>query len=244
MRADEYQAMHDLELNHWWFRSRRRILLDLVGQLAGAQPGLLRILDVGCGTGGNTGAYASFGWVIGIEPDSTAARLAQRRGGAVYCRSSAGRLPFRNQTFDVAVASDVIEHIEDDAGAVAEIARVLRRGGSAVFTVPAHPWLFSEHDAALHHFRRYSRAALKEVLLENGLRLRKISYWNTSLFPVFCLYRLLHRRLGSASPQSDTTPAPRLINEVLTGLLGAEAAILRRGSLPWGLSLLSVAERV
>src|SRR5215210_6695299 len=153
MRHDEYEIMHAHELQHWWFRSRRRILLDLLRRHAPTAHPL--ILDYGCGTGGNSSSYAAFGSVYGIEPDAGAVRLAARRGGAVLCRASGTELPFRPASFDVVLASDVLEHIDDDAGAAREISRVLRPGGVFIFSVPAHPWLFGPHDAALFHRRRY-----------------------------------------------------------------------------------------
>lgn len=233
--------MQLVELSHWWFRGRRSLLQKLVGEIARRRPGSLRILDYGCGTGGNTQTYESFGSVVGIEPDAFAVRAAQARGGASYCQANGTQLPFRPATFDVAVASDVLEHIEDDATAVSELARVVRPGGSIVVSVPAHQWLFSEHDTALHHFRRYSRAALRRLLSQGGLRLRRMSYWNTTLFPLVCVHRLLQRP-SSKPPRSDARLAPRVINEVLAGLLGGEAELLRHVTLPWGLSLVAVVE--
>jgi len=240
----EYEVMHAHELRHWWFRGRRRVLVDLLRGVAGPRAGSLRILDYGCGTGGNTSEYASFGAVIGIEPDAAAVRLARERGGAHYCRSSGTQLPFRQGAFDAVVASDVLEHIEDDLAAVSEIGRVLRPGGAAIISVPAHQWLFSEHDAALHHFRRYSKAALRDVLERGGLRIRRLSYWNAVLFPAICLHRLLVRPRRGHELRSDTRSSPWPINEALAALLAAEAAILRRAPLPWGVSLVGVAERV
>jgi len=244
MQPNEYEIMHALELHHWWFRGRRRLLVDLLRGAAGARAGSLRILDYGCGTGGNTSAYASLGVVVGVEPDSAAVRLARERGGARYCRTAGTQLPFRQGAFDAVMASDVLEHIEDDFEAVSEIARVLRPGGTAIISVPAHQWLFSEHDAALHHFRRYSKAAIRNVLERGGLRIRRLSYWNAALFPAICLHRLLVKPRRGHEPRSDTSSSPWLINEALAALLAAEAAVLRHAPLPWGVSLVGVAERV
>jgi SAM-dependent methyltransferase len=142
------------------------------------------------------------------------------------------------------VASDVLEHIEDDLAAVSEIARVLRPGGAAIISVPAHQWLFSEHDAALHHFRRYSKARLRDVLERGGFRIRRISYWNAALFPAICLHRLLVKLRRGHEPRSDIRSSPWPINQALAALLAVEAAILRHAPLPWGVSLVGVAERV
>jgi SAM-dependent methyltransferase len=244
VRQDEYEIMHAHELSHWWFRGRRRVLVDLLRGVAGLRAGSLRILDYGCGTGGNTSEYASLGAVVGIEPDAAAVRLARARGGAQYCRTNGTQLPFRQGAFDAVVASDVLEHIEDDRAAASEIARVLRPGGAAIISVPAHQWLFSEHDAALHHFRRYSKASLRDVLERGGLRIRRLSYWDATLFPAICLHRILGKRRRLHPPRSDTSSAPWLLNEALVGLLAVEAALLRHAPLPWGSSLLGVAERM
>jgi SAM-dependent methyltransferase len=244
MLPHEYETMHALETRHWWYRGRRRVLVDSLRAVAGTGPSAPRILDYGCGTGGNTGAYASLGEVIGIEPDRGAVALAGARGGARFCRAGGTQLPFRGAVFDAVVASDVLEHIEDDRAAVAEVVRVLKPGGAFIFSVPAHQWLFSEHDAALLHFRRYSRSALRHLLEGGGLRIRRLSYWNTTLFPVVCLHRLLARRRGGSQAQSDTRPTPWIINESLASVLTAEAAVLRHASLPWGVSLVGMAQRM
>jgi SAM-dependent methyltransferase len=240
----EYEIMHALELRHWWFRGRRRMLVDLLGEAAGPRRGSLRILDYGCGTGGNTEAYASLGTVFGIEPDATAVRLAGQRGSAGYCQATGTQLPFGQGAFDAVVASDVLEHIADDGAAISEIHRVLQPGGAAIISVPAHQWLFSAHDAALHHFRRYSKAGLRNLLERGGFKVRRLSYWNAALFPAICFHRLLAKPRRGQELRSDARSAPWLINEALAALLTAEAAILRRAPLPWGVSLVGVAERV
>jgi SAM-dependent methyltransferase len=142
------------------------------------------------------------------------------------------------------VASDVLEHIEDDRTAIAEVVRVLKPGGAFIFSVPAHPWLFSEHDSALLHFRRYTRVALRLLLEGGGLTIQRLSYWNTTLFPLVCLHRLLGPKQDGPQAQSDTKPTPWIINASLASLLTAEAAVLRHVSLPWGVSLVGIAQRI
>ncbi len=243
MRADEYQIMHAHELRHWWFRGRRRVLVDLLRDYAAPRGDQLRILDYGCGTGGNSPSYVPFGQVCGIEPDAGAIQLAGRRGGAILCRGSGTELPFRPGTFDVVVASDVLEHIDDDNRAVGEVARVLRGGGAFIFSVPAHPWLFGPHDAALFHRRRYVERGLRQLMGGAGLQIRRLSYWNSTLFPLYCAHRLWGQFRRTQSAHSDLHAPPRVANEVLAGLLAIEAVLLRRFRLPWGLSLVGVAVR-
>jgi SAM-dependent methyltransferase len=243
MQRDEYQLLYSHELRHWWFRGRRRVLTDFLREETSSLPAEIRILDFGCGTGGNSPSYASYGSVFGLEPDLQAVQLASSRGAGRFVRGSGTELPFRSEKFDVVVASDVLEHIGNDRGAVEEIARVLRPGGAFIFSVPAHPWLFGPHDEALLHQRRYVRHGLR-ILLENaGLRVLRLSYWNSTLFPLLCLRRLLGRWGFGRQLHSDTHTPPHPVNELLAGMLMVEAAVLRHARLPWGLSLVGVARR-
>jgi SAM-dependent methyltransferase len=182
------------------------------------------------------------GQVFGIEPDAGALALARPRGGAHFCRAVGTAIPFRDGAFDLVLASDVLEHIGDDARAANEIRRVLRPGGSLIFSVPAHPWLFGPHDVALRHHRRYTRRAIRRVLEGAGLTVSWLSYWNTVLFPVVVAGRLV-RRFSTAGAKSDTRDAPPWLNAALTGLLALEARVLRVSRLPCGVSLIGVALR-
>jgi SAM-dependent methyltransferase len=202
--------MHELEMRHWWFRGRRQVLVDLLRRHLSLASGP-RLLDLGCGTGGNIGALAG--------------------------------LPFAAGSFDGVIASDVLEHIAEDDSAVAEISRVLRRGGLLVFSVPAHPWLFTHHDAVLLHHRRYTRRSIQRVIRGGGLTIRWLSFWNTILFPIVCAYRLAGKLRGDTGVQSDIRPTPALLNEALAGVLNVEARVLRYTRLPWGVSLVGVASR-
>jgi SAM-dependent methyltransferase len=238
----EYEVMHAQEMTHWWFRGRRRVLVDLVGRASAGRP-RPRILDFGCGTGGNSDAFARLGEVVGVEPNAGALALAHARGAARFCQGSGTSLPFAPGAFDVVVASDVLEHIKDDAAAVREIARVLRPGGALVFSVPAHPWLFGPHDAAMWHYRRYTRAAVRKVMADGGMRIEWLSYWNATLFPAVCAYRLLAPAARKSEAQSDVDATPAAVNAPLTAVLAAEAAFLRLARLPWGLSLIGIVRR-
>jgi SAM-dependent methyltransferase len=251
MRDTEYATMHDQEMVHWWFRGRRVLLRDLIERHLRFRAGTaLRLLDLGCGTGGNSATYTEFGSVVGVEPDASALRFAQARlraegpaTGLGYCRAAGTSLPLARESFDAVIASDVLEHIADDRAAVAEIGRVLRPGGVFVFSVPAHPWLWSTHDDALWHQRRYRRAELKRLIAEGGLDLRWLTYWNAVLFPVVAMHRVFDRRPRDEPPASDATLPLASVNRLLFGILRAEAAALRVVRLPFGVSLVGVAVR-
>jgi SAM-dependent methyltransferase len=240
MRPDEYRIMHAQEAHHWWFRGRRLMLADLLERER--RGSTQRILDFGSGTGGNVAMAGRVGQVIGIEPDAGALELARARGGALFSRAVGTALPFRDGSFDLVLASDVLEHIGDDALAASEIHRVLRRGGSLIFSVPAHPWLFAPHDRALRHQRRYTRRTIRRVLEGAGLTVAWLSYWNTILFPVAVAARLA-KRFGNADSRSDIRDVAPWLNQSLTAVLAFEARTLQVTQLPWGVSLIGIASR-
>lgn len=244
MESTEYSVMYAEEQSHWWFRGRRMVLLDLARRWGPGPDARPDILDFGCGTGGNTAAYATIGAVVGVELDSGALRFASRVRSARFCQASGTALPLADCSFDLVLASDVLEHIADHETAVREIARVLRPGGRLVFSVPAHPWLWSDHDRALWHQRRYTRKTLQSLVEHAGLRLEWLSYWNAALFPVVAAWRVLgDAGTRRSTPRSDARRTPGLVNRALLGVLTVEAALLKRFCLPFGVSLVGVATR-
>lgn len=246
MQDTEYKVMHEQELVHWWFRGRRALLERLLRRHLPSGPPA-SILDFGCGTGGNALTYAAFGPVVGIEPDRNALRFASSRPAAArpypitYARAVGTALPLRSASFDVVVASDVLEHIADDGAAAREIARVLKPRGVFVFSVPAHPWLWSAHDEALWHQRRYRRPELLRLLASAGLEIRWLTYWNAALFPAIALRRLLGPKPREGQAVSDAALPPGPVNQALTAVLGIEARALDWLRFPFGVSLVGVA---
>jgi SAM-dependent methyltransferase len=157
------------------------------------------------------------------------------------------RLPFATDHFDIVTAMDIIEHIDRDKDAVSEIARVLKPGGRLLATVPAYMSLWSEHDEALHHFRRYRAPEFKDIAQRAGLSVDKISYTLTSLFPLVWVFRLVAnslrkaRRNGKAQAHLIRFPGP--INSALTALIQAETGIVRHTNLPFGVTIVLVARK-
>ena len=240
MERQVYDRMRELERTHWWFTARREILAAEIARLP--LPAPARILEVGCGTGGNLELLSRFGEVQAIEPDpDSRAYAAQRSGVAVH----GGRLPDGLPdlgAFDLVAAFDVVEHVEDDAAAVAALAGRLKPGGFLVTTVPAYAWLWSDHDAQHHHKRRYARAAYRRLFEAAGLTVRRATYFNTVLFPPIAAVRgakTLARLRGG--DEEALPPAP--VNRLLHTLFAAEAGLLRVADLPFGVSILLVAQR-
>ncbi len=239
MEASEYRFMAEYEDRHWWFVGRRTVLAALLDGLA--LPADARILEVGCGTGGNLPLLGRYGRVTALEMDSYARTFAQQKTG-VDVRDGVlpQSLPFNNESFDLVCLFDVLEHIPDDEAALAAIADLLAPGGHLLLTVPAHQWLWGAHDEHLHHRRRYSRAGLRALLEASGYVIDRTSFFNALLFLPAAAVRLVDRWRGRLTASGAALPSPA-INRLLTGLFAAEAPWLRRWNLPFGLSLLVLA---
>lgn len=248
MRPSELRKMRKLEDTYWWFVGRRRLVRNLIGRFAPDQPRL--ILDAGCGTGGTLDQLRGMGelWGCDVAPEALAACRA--RGFDNINRSPVEELNYPDERFDVVISCDVIEHIEADRQALQEMARVLRPGGILVLTVPAHPRLWSAHDEALDHKRRYEAGVLRELVEGAGLDIELYSKAVAIAMPAI-LGAVAYRRLlrlfsgGSGEPAEQTAlfELPRPLNRALIWLLDVEAWLMRYISLPLGASLVAVARK-
>src|SRR5579859_2349667 len=171
------KAMLDLDEHHWWYRGRRLIVRSELDRLN--LPSDARILDAGCGSGRTLEDLVDYGTVSGIELDPDAAKLAAGRGRGEVKVGRLEELPWEDGTFDLVTCLDVIEHTPDDRAALAELRRVTRPGGWLLVTVPSYQALWSLHDVANHHYRRYSRRGLRLAALEAGWRLVRTTSFNT-----------------------------------------------------------------
>jgi ubiquinone/menaquinone biosynthesis C-methylase UbiE len=247
MNLEEYDRMYRLEDTYWWFVARRHLITSLMEHHF--EPGgAIRILDVGCGTGAMLDELCRFGSVTGAD-FATAALCHCRERGARYplARADIRRLPFASDTFDAVTAMDIIEHIDDDKAAVAEVHRVLKPGGLLFATVPAFPSLWSEHDEALHHYRRYTAPQFKDLLQRVGLAVPKASYTVTALFPPIWLYRQAakqwRRGRDSSRKHADLVPFSPAVNSALTSLSEWESRLAQRVNFPFGVTVFAVAQK-
>ena len=241
MNSEEYERMYRLEDSYWWFVGRHNLVLTFLKDLYPNRTDL-SILDIGCGTGAMSEKLAPFGRVVSADFSSLALQFSRRRSLSRLCTADAMRLPFRDDSFDVIVALDILEHLPDDEAALAEFQRVLSPGGRVIATVPAYRSLWSGHDVALMHFRRYVSREVKERFTKARLKIEKLSYAMTLLYPVAWLVRRLGA-LRKSEPRATLLPVPGFANQLLVRLLAGENAIIRRISLPFGLSVFCIAER-
>jgi SAM-dependent methyltransferase len=208
-----------LEDEHWWYAARRKLLRSHFATL----PAGIAI-DVGAAGGGNARVLRDLGWqVVAAEYSERGLSVARARG-FMSMRADARRLPVKDASVDAAVAMDVLEHIDDDALAATEIARVLRPGGTAFITVPADPKLWSAHDVALSHVRRYTREALLDVVAGAGLIVDDVRSWNVLLRPAVVVRRRLSR---SATADSEMAPVHPALNRLLATVTDLEERMPR-----------------
>jgi SAM-dependent methyltransferase len=243
MESHAYEEMYRLEDHHWWFVGKRLLVTALLADaLAAPRP---RILDAGCGTGGmlahlrgiSPGARA-----VGTDPSALALALCKRRGLAAVARAEAGHLPFRRADFDVVLLLDVLEHVRDEGALLAAVRRVLRPGGTVLVSVPAYQWLWSVHDEALHHVRRYTARRLRHALAEAGFIVDRLTYTNIAALPPAVIVRALLPRLGLVRADgTDRGQVAPWVNRLLIRAYRAEARLVRHASLPAGLSVAAVA---
>lgn len=238
MERSVYDEMAALDQRHWWYRARREVLDALIRRIA--LPQNARILEVGCGTGHNLEMLARFGMVDAIEVDPAARTIAEQRLGRPVLAAPLPDLDgIGTAVYDLVGAFDVIEHIADDLAAIESIAKRLKPGGSFILTVPAHQWMWSAHDTVNHHHRRYSKRSLKRLVEASPLKLQRIGYFNSLLFPLAVGQRLAAR--AARRDRSDVSMPPAALNQLLERVFAFERRLVGRVPLPPGLSLFAVA---
>jgi SAM-dependent methyltransferase len=267
MNPEEYARMHQFEDWYWWFVARRRSALQFVADYGLRRPTnddrpttndqrpttndqapciKLRILDAGCGTGALLDGLNRIpgALVFGADIAREALAFSAGRGHRRLAQTDLTALPFADNSFEIVTALDVVEHVEDDVGALREIARVLRPGGVLLMSVPAYRFLWSSHDVALHHKRRYTTHSMEPRLRKAGLTPVKLTYLLAFLFPAIALYRLADRlRQPRGEPKAHLVAIPSVINRFLIALQEAELSLARRINLPFGVTLFCVARK-
>lgn len=243
METEYYNAQFAHEDSHWWYAGRRRILDALLGTFA---PGTARrVLEIGCGGGGNFAMLGARGDALeAVEMETSAVETARQRGLATVSLGRLGdALDAFQQQHEIVAMFDVLEHIADDAAALRAVRELLTEDGRLFLTVPAYGWLWSRHDEVAHHHRRYTRRALRQRLEQAGYRTVFCSHFNTLLFPLAVL-TLTMTKLLRLDPERAMTQPSGPLNAALRWLFSLEAHLVPRCALPFGLSIVAVAEPI
>jgi SAM-dependent methyltransferase len=246
MRAvdqDLMRAMLEVDERHWWYRGRREVIRSELDSLPLPTPA--EVLDAGCGSGRTMQELATYGRVRGVELDDAAAELARSRGHGEVIVGRLEQLPWPDRSFDLITSLDVIEHTPDDRATLAELLRVCRPGGWLLVTVPAYQALWSGHDEANHHYRRYSRGMLRNAAAGAGWTVARMTSFNSVLLAPAAAVRIVRRRFPAKNGAAeDLSIPPGWLNDLLERPLRIEAGWLARGhTLGMGLSLLAVLRR-
>lgn len=244
MRTNQYKVMYEVEENHFWYKGMQKISENLL-HLYLRKLAKLKILDAGCGTGGSLLFLRKFGTVTGIDTSPLAIRFCKKRGLKNVFVGSVEKLHFKDNSFDIVTCFDVIPHqnVKDDNRAFSELYRVLKPGGTLLLRVAAYNWLFGYHDVAVQNKQRYARKEVKELLEKASFKPLKITYVNFFLFPVAVLRRFLSGFSFKKSHDSDVLPVSPRLNFILQFPLNIESFLIRYLNLPFGLSIVSVAQK-
>ena len=233
-----YDRMAEHDATHWWYRARRDVLAALIRRKVNLPPAA-RILEIGCGTGHNLGMLSAFGHVDAIEIDDHSRGIAAKRLGRDVGASPLPELTgVADQTYDMIAILDVLEHVDDDRAALTAIAQRLRPGGTILITVPQYPWMWSGHDVANHHFRRYTKATLRKTIADTGLTLTLLQSFNSLLFPLAAADRIMARLTGRTGSDDALPAAP--INMLFEKIFGLERYLVGRVPMPPGVSLVAL----
>lgn len=243
MESNFYKTYFELEKDNWWFRVRRNIISWLFKEYDLGKEN--KILDYGCGSGFLAGQLQGGGYdVYGVDISEEAVGLGTSMGVRNLSRQSEVRVNFPGNSFDVVVAMDVVEHIENDRLAAKEFERLLRPGGYLMITVPAYQWMWGVQDEVAHHFRRYNMESLLSLFRgEPGLAVIKKTYFNTFLFVPIAAVRLASRLFKIKNRESDFDINGSFLNRILYRIFNLEAEFLKYVSFPFGVSILLVLKK-
>ena len=241
MERKVYEQMALLDGQHWWFTARRRILDGVIERVV-RPPRDARILELGAGTGHNLAMLSRFGRVEASELDPVARELAAERLGRPVVEAALPDLSmFPKAAYDLIALLDVLEHVTDDRATLEAIRERLKPGGALLLTVPINPWMWSAHDVAHHHHRRYRKREIRDLAKAAGYEIELLSPFNSLLFPPIAAFRLLGKLRRKDDSDDAMPPAP--VNRLLDAVFGLERSLIGRVPMPFGVSLVAVLRR-
>jgi len=247
MDQQVYEQFDELEEKHWWFLGRRRYLDKIIQQLEFSNNDALEFCEIGAGTGGNLAMLCRYAAVDAVEMNDSAREKIELKNVVGVNSVQPGHLPNNiplSKEYDAVFSLDVIEHVEEDAQALKSLGHFVKEDGWLITTVPAYQWLWSAHDEANHHKRRYTLKSYIRLLEESGYKVEYSSYFNTLLFPLAVIERLVSRAMNSGNAETATVKLPHvMINRIFTHLFGVESSWAGKISSPFGLSIVVVAKK-
>jgi SAM-dependent methyltransferase len=246
MNDREYEIMFRREDAYWWYRGMRAVTRAFAPGVF-ARAARARALDAGCGTGRNLVDLAAEGPAVGVDVSLRALGFAKRRGAAPLVCASVEALPFRAGSFQAALSRDVLYMVPDDARAAREIARVLVPGGTLALSAPAFDAFAGAHDVAVGALRRYTAEGLENLMKDAGLAVVRTTYANFFLAGPIGILRRVTGAKARGRPReeirSDFGLAPKSLEEILFLLLSFESRLIARWRLPFGVTVLVLAEK-
>jgi SAM-dependent methyltransferase len=242
MQKSVYAVDAELERSHWWYVGRRKLFARLIGTLgiASDEP----VLDIGTSSGTNLRLLRELGFsdVTGLDYSDEAIRFCAEKGLGTVRRGDITQMPFGDETFSLVLATDIIEHVDDDLAALREVRRVLRPGRRVLITVPAFPSLWGFQDDVSLHKRRYRMRPLLEQIRAAGLEPRQRFHFNYLLFgPIWSARQLM--KVWRHSYRSESEVNTPLVNRVLSAVFNLDVRLAPRWAPPFGVSILVVAEK-
>ncbi|MBS3103599.1 class I SAM-dependent methyltransferase, partial [Candidatus Woesearchaeota archaeon] len=230
MEVEVFRKIYALQKGGWWFgNARNKLVISLLKDMY-ADLDKKKLLDVGC----SEGAFLDYLKknkldFMAIDVDENAINFCKERGFEKNIRyGSILDIPFKENTFDIVTALDVIEHVEDDIRALGEMKRVCKKDGILFLIVPAHKWLWSSNDDAYHHHRRYNIGRIRYIAKECELKILTISHFNILLLPLFVFLTFLKKLFPNKKSSNVLKPLPKPLNKVLSWIMDAEIGIVKR----------------
>lgn len=241
MQQNHYETLHRIEAGHWWYRTRRAIVHDIINANF-EKPSNLQLADIGCGTGTLTKELEQYGTCLGIDTAQKAIDYCNTRGVVNLRLGSAEATGCPTNSMDVVLCLDVLEHLDDDMLGIEEIKRILKPNGIGIIFVPAFMFLWGVTDELGQHRRRYRLPEIADKFTDAQFTIQKKSYFNTLLFPLIALVRVSVRLLR-ISIKSEAETGTGIVNALLYRVFTFERILLRHMQFPFGVSIMLVVKK-
>src|SRR3989344_1059616 len=241
MRIYLYQECYQQETYYWWHIAKQKLVKDLIKRFIRKKN--LKILDLGCGTGGVLSTLKSLGSIYGLDKTNHALTKAKSRGIKNLTRHNLDNvpLPFKKNQFDLVLTLDVLEHLRNPETTITDIKRILKPSGYLIITVPAYKYLFSYWDKMVGHKTRYSQKGVTRLVRKSGFKVKFSSYFHLIIFIPAVIVRLFKAKTAGKHT-SDFIPVPKVLNNFLILISQIESKIIKLVPLPFGLSIILIAK--